>query len=226
MLFCNLDLLCSERLYALASEATARKADSLGVIPDRSLVPSPPALSAPNQHAKKTAVTAKPDTAKFSLNHNSAAPNSKPGSGGVTLEALRERAIQREVEAQQQAAKLKAQAALDEQDRLLQLLPALADAVRGMAVRHNRSQLVRKDCLDAAGAALRLTPKQLLQGLETLCAVVPEFLNLLPAQDKVPATVVVNRGAVYKEVRSHVVDYAHSQQAAGTGGGSTANKEC
>jgi hypothetical protein len=133
------------------------------------------------------------------------------------LEALRERAIQREVEAQQQAAKLKAQTALDEQDRLLQLLPALADAVRGMAVRQNRSQLVRKDCLDVAGAALRLTPKQLLQGLETLCAVVPEFLNLLPAQDKVPATVVVNRRAVYKEVRGKVMDYAHSQQAAGTG---------
>lgn len=205
-------------MYTLSAEATKRKSGSLGIVPDYSLLPTQPIIAAPNQNARHDAAAAvHAQIAAHSKGTGSPNTSTKSSSsdvaGRVTLEALRERAIQREAEAQDAAEKLKQRLVEEEQQRLLHQLPALADAVRGLAVRLNRSHLLRKDCLEAVAPALRLTPKQAVQGLEALSVAVPDFLCLQPAVDKVPATVAVNRGAVFKEVRGKVVEYVRSQES-------------
>lgn len=189
-----------------------------------SLIPPQPAITTATQRLKTDRLGGQPTTtatsttttatteasiaAQIGGSSSSGASNS---SGAVTMEALRERAIRRGEAAQLEAERQRAQKVADEHIRLLQLLPAIADALRGMAVRQNRSSLLRRDCVESVAAALRLSPQQILQGFELVAAAVPEFLALTAAEKGIPATVVVNKYLVYKEVRAAVVEFARNK---------------
>lgn len=191
-------------MFALAEKATAQKVSSLNIKPDFSLIPSQPVVALPEKKVRTI------NKAGAMSEWEAAALNSEPLEGKITLEMLRERAAKREEIALQQKEKVKIQLAEEESERLLQLLPTLADAFRSMAVRKNRTNMTRKDSLEGVSRALQLRPQQVATGMDLLCSIVPEFLCQLSADLGVPATVTVNRNLPYKEVRGKIVEYVRT----------------
>jgi hypothetical protein len=175
------------------------------ITPDHSLIPARPAIPVPE---KRVRTEKKGDITEWAEAALSA--RSDGDYRDVTMEILRERAIQREESARVEAERIKAQVAAEETNRLLHMLPSLADTLRSLSMRNNRSHMLKKDCVEGIIAALQLKTHQVQQGFDLLCTIAPEFISIVPAEKGVPATVAVNRATPYKEVRGKVVEYARS----------------
>jgi hypothetical protein len=180
----------------------------LDLFPDPANLPPQPALVLSNSSNKRLRVEDTKDIADWAQDILNAKPIGDNVS--VTLEALRERAIERGRQAQIKSDILHTQIQQEGLNQLLTLLPLITDTLRSLSVRKNRTRMVKKDCVEAVVKAMHLKAHDVLQGFEKICTVVPEFLEILPADGTSPATVHINTAVSYKEVRGKVVEYARS----------------
>ena len=172
-------------------------------------MPPQPEISMPNNSNKRMRTEGSSqdiaDWAQDVLNAKSVGDNLN-----VTLDALRQRAIERGRQAQVKADILHTQIQQEELTKLLTLLPLITDTLRSLSVRKNRTRMVKKDCVEAVVKAMHLKAHDVLQGFEKICAVVPEFLEIIPPDATSPATVHINTAVSYKDVRGKVVEFARS----------------
>lgn len=199
-----------DKLYSLVAKADENGSTELDVFPDPTVLPPQPAITivGPSCNKRMRSEISSQDIADWAQD----VLNAKPVSDNlnVTLDVLRERAIERGRQAQQKADLLHSQIQQDELNKLLTLLPLITDTLRSLSVRKNRTRMVKKDCVDAVVKAMHLKTHDILQGFEKICSVAPEFLEIIPPDATSPATVHINTAVSYKEVRNKVVEYARS----------------
>ena len=208
MLMCTCCFYCySEKLYALAAAASERRDATLGLVPNLSLIPPQPAVTL----SEKRVRTAHKASDITEWAQQALATQSNNDKSKVTLEQLRERAVLRGEIAERQAERLRIQVSVEEDRKMLQFLPNIADTLRSIAVRNNRSVMLKRDCIDNINRAVGLKTVQILKALDILCTVAPGFLEVLPATGAIPATVSLNRALPFKEVRTSLVEYVRNE---------------
>lgn len=195
----------SDKVYALVDKALAEKSLVLDFQPDPSLLPEEPTV-APQQP-----VVASEKSAKAILDWERDSLMSDDSIGAATYDVLAARAIERGRKADIKAELVKSQINNEESNKLLVLLPAIADTVRSLSRRLNRTRMLKKDCVDSVAASMHLKHREALAGVDQLAAIIPEFFSVEPSEDGVPAVAHINTALVYKEVRGFIVEYVKSQ---------------
>lgn len=204
-------LVYRDKVYALVTKAVESDSTELDLFPDPAKLPPQPAVASPSSNSSNKRLRSEApsndiaDWAQDILNAKPVGDNLT-----VTLDVLRARAIERGRQAQIKADILLTQIQQEDLNKLLTLLPLITDTLRSLSVRKNRTRMPKKDCVDAVVKAMHLKAHDVLQGFDKIYAVVPEFLEILPAEAASPATVHINTAISYKDVRSKVVEYARN----------------
>jgi hypothetical protein len=73
--------------------------------------------------------------------------------------------------------------------------------------------MVKKDCVDSIAGSMHIKSQEVIACFEQIFSVVPEFFNIEPSEDGLPATVQINTSLPYKEVRGFIVDHVKEQCA-------------
>jgi hypothetical protein len=134
-----------------------------------------------------------------------AAGRSDAANLSVTLQSLRENAIARGKRLKEQEEALQAQKKITEEAHARHRLPFIADTLRSLFVRKNRSRMLLKECTGSICSTLYLKSKVVTEAMKLIEQVVPEFFTVLPAAHGVPSTVQINLSTPYKEVRQKLV---------------------
>ena len=182
-------------------------AEELPLTVDPSLLPTKPTVIPLLQSTERKMRTGNQggDIAEWAQ----AALSSKQGDDDLndTLESLRERALERGKLAEKQAEDLKELLRQEEKNKLMSVLPSIADALRSLSVRKKRTNMIKKECAEEVASSLHLKVQEILQSFVVLSSVVPDFIILRPSAGQLPSTVTINTTLPYKEVRRKVLDY-------------------
>lgn len=191
-------------MYALVDKAVASNACKLNINADLSLLPEVPQYTPlePTVHTEQSTTAVQGWEQDVLMNEDPLE--------AVTYDILAARAIERGRKASAKAELLKTQATQEETNKLLVLLPAIADSLRSLARRLNRSRMAKKDCVENVAASMNIKHREALAGIEQLAAVVPDFIVLELAQDGMPTVAHINVAAKYSEVRRIIVEFVKS----------------
>ena len=192
-------------MYALVEKAAATNVHELHIRPDPSLLPEQPEIA-----PLEPAVTST-KAAKDILEWEKEVVRKEDRLEEVTLDALRARAVAREKQVNVQEQLRQHKIENEEHHKLLHLLPAMADAVRSLARRKNRTRMPKKDCLESVAQAMHIKYASAVAGLDHLNAIIPEFFSIERPEAGVPVTVHIDTALPYKEVRGFVVEYVKQQ---------------
>lgn len=188
-------------MYALVDKAVATNASELGIHPDPSLLPEKQQFTPlePTVHTEKSGIAMQAWEQEVLTNEDPLE--------AATYEVLAARAIERGRKASAKAELLKAQVSQEETSKLLVLLPAIADSLRSLSRRLNRSRMAKRECVESVAASMHIKHREALSGIDQLAAIVPDFVVLESAQDGMPTVAHINVAAKYSEVRRIIVEF-------------------
>jgi len=188
-------------VYALVDKAVATHASELSVHPDHSLLPEKQQFTPlePTVQSEKSGIVMQAWEQEVQMKEDPLE--------AATYEVLAARAIERGRKANAKAELLKTQVTQEETNKLLALLPAIADSLRSLSRRLNRSRMAKRECVESVAASMHIKHREALSGIDQLASIVPDFVVLESALDGMPTVAHINVGAKYSEVRRIIVEF-------------------